>query len=383
MKKNPFLYIRGLRKAEHTVFAVNDGQKFYFDPQFGVKQAYSSGQQVKRSIIEALNLPFAAITFNWEIENYGKKDKESAKQKEPHSPCDPSFADQLLGGYMKAKSSMEKESSTKEDSSTKEELSSSTVKRRSPLSISAMRPLHPLLGGLESDQVAEPICFDRSNYPDNHVVKVFKIIDKKRVEIPQDELEKWLIENNRTLGAKYFNPSKQNRATGLFVYDIAIDLRTLFCVSTNRLEPELFPEIETKLRNEGWIETKNIFGKCLLCPADKRKTIIEALSHAIINWRITSNQSRTFSLMETIALAMSDNAHKIAFAIRGELSDETERQTAVPRIDETSGAEIFLTPLVSSILPGFSGSSDALEKAEKYIIDYLNSFDYEKQEFIS
>mgnify|MGYP000342016533 CR=1 FL=1 len=362
MKKNPFLYIRGLRKAEHTVFAVNDGQKFYFDPQFGVKQAYSSGQQVKRSIIEALNLPFAAITFNWEIENFGKKDKESAKQKEPHSPCDPSFADQLLGGYMKAESG------------------SYTVKRRSPLSISAMRPLHPLLGGIENP--TEDLTFDRTSHPEHHKVNVYKIENSKRVLIEEEELNQWLIENKRNLPNRAFIQD-QKRSSGLFVYDIAIDLRTLFCVSTNRLEPELFPEIETKLRNEGWIETKNIFGKCLLCPADRRKTIIEALSHAIINWRITSNQSRTFSLMETIALAMSDNAHKIAFAIRGELSDETERPTAVPRIDETSGAEIFLTPLVSSILPGFSGSSDALEKAEKYIIDYLNSYDYEKQEFIS
>lgn len=95
---NPFIYLRGLRHAEHTVFGVNDGQKFYYDPQFGRKMAYSSGQQVKRSVIEALNMPFAAITFNWEID---KKEKK-ANQKEPHSPCDPSFTDQLLGGYIMA-----------------------------------------------------------------------------------------------------------------------------------------------------------------------------------------------------------------------------------------------------------------------------------------
>ena len=92
---NPFIYLRGLRHAEHTVFGVNDGQKYYFDPQFGRRMAYSSGQQVKRSVIEALNMPFAAITFNWEID----KKENKANQKEPHSPCDPSFTDQLLGGY--------------------------------------------------------------------------------------------------------------------------------------------------------------------------------------------------------------------------------------------------------------------------------------------
>ncbi len=359
MKRNPYLYIRGLRKVDHTVFAVNDGQKFYYDPQFGYKQAYSSGQQVKRSILDALNLPFAAITFNWEINKKGV-----AEMKEPHSPCDPSFADQLLGGYMKAESG------------------TYTVKRRSPLSISAMRPLHSLLGGLESDKEAEPTSFDRSNYGQHHIVKVFRVDENKRVEIPQNELEQWLLDNKRTLGAKYFNPSKQNRATGLFVYDIAIDLRTLFCVSTNKYEPELFPEIEEKLKGAGWLETSNVFGKCLLCPEDKRKEIIESLAHAIINWRITSNQARTFSLMETIAIAMSDNANKVAFSIRGELSDTTERPTANPVIDENSGAIIFQTPLVSSIIPGFSGSFDALDKAEHYIIDYLNSYDYVNQRYL-
>lgn len=82
--------------------------------------------------------------------------------------------------------------------------------------------------------------------------------------------------------------------------------------------------------------------------------------------------------METIALAMSDNANKIAFSIRGELSDATT-PTAYPVIDEKSGAKIFQTPLVSGIITGFSGSADALDKAEQYIIDYLNSYDYENQ----
>ena len=68
----PFIYLRGLRQAQHTVFGVNDGQKYYWDSQFNRKVAYSSGQQVKRSMIEsmtsAMNVPFAAITFNWEID---------------------------------------------------------------------------------------------------------------------------------------------------------------------------------------------------------------------------------------------------------------------------------------------------------------------------
>lgn len=355
MENSPFIYLRGLRHAEHTVFGVSNGQKFYRDTQFNRDLAYSSGQQVKRSVMEALDLPFAAITFNWEIDKKGK-----AGMKEPHSPCDPTYPDQLLGGYMKAQSD------------------SYTVKRRSPLSISAMRPLHPLLGGLERE--TEPVVFDRSSKPEAHKVIVSRLDEKgKRQEIPQEELEEWLVSNQRNLGPKYYNGNGQTRASGLFVYDIAIDLRTLFCVSTNKLEPELFPEIEEKLREEGWKSGENIFGKCLICPKEKRDEIIPALAKALINWRITSNQARTFSLMESVAIAMSDNANQIAYAIRGELKDDTERPQATPRIDETAKADFFITPIASSFIAGSVGSADALDKAEQTLIDKMLAFDYENQ----
>lgn len=353
----PYIFLRCLRHVEHTVFAVNDGQKYYTDPFTGRKMAYSSGQQVKRSILENLNQPFAAITFNWEIDKKGK-----ASMLEPHSPCDPSFADQLIGGYMKA------------------EKDTMTVKRRSPLSISAMRPLHPLLGGLEMESEGEATAFDRSTMAEHHHVNVYVTDDKgKRQKIGDEELEEWLTTNKRSLGAKYYNPGKQSRATGLFVYDIAIDLRTLFCVSTNKLEPELFPEIEEKLKSEGWIEGQNIFGKCLICPKNKREEIIPALAKAIINWRITSNQSRTFSLMETLVVAISDNANQIAYAVRGELRDDTERPRAVPKIDESIKGEVYVTPLANGYVAGSIGSVGALDLAEQSLINKLLAFNYENQ----
>lgn len=33
------------------MFCVEDGQKTYYDPQFGRNLPYSSGQQVKRSVL--------------------------------------------------------------------------------------------------------------------------------------------------------------------------------------------------------------------------------------------------------------------------------------------------------------------------------------------
>jgi hypothetical protein len=356
MKNSNYIYIRGLRHAEHTVFAVNDGQKYYVDPQFGRQMAYSSGQQVKRSVIEALDMPFAAMTFNWEID----KKENKASQKEPHSPCDPTYTDQLLGGYMKAESG------------------SFTVKRRSPLSISAMRPLHPLLGGIEYPK--ENLTFDRTSHPEHHEVKVYWLENKKRgSQLSKEELNEWLTSNQRALPNRAFIQD-QTRASGLFVYDIAIDLRTLFCVSTNKLEPELFPQIEEKLKAEGWVEGKNIFGSCLICPKEKREKIIPALAHAIVNWRITSNQARTFSLMETLAVAISDNANQIAFSIRGELRDDTEKPQATPIIDESSSAEVFITPIASGYIKGVTGASaNSLDDAEQKLIDLMMNFDYENQ----
>jgi len=364
-KKSPFIYLRVLRHADHTVFAVQDGQKFYRDPQFGTSMAYSSGQQVKRSILEELTnylgAPFGPITFNWYLEKDKKGDKNKATAKEglAYISCDPSFSDQLIGGYMLA------------------EEDSSAVKRRSPLSISAMRPLHPLLGGLEWQK--ENMTFDRSNVSGMSVKVFWKEDGKKGEEVSSEDLSEWLTSNRRNLPSRKFIQG-QTRASGLFVFDVAIDLRTLFCVSLNRLEPELHPDMEKKLRDLGWVEGKNAFGSCLICPAEKRAEIIPALAHALLNWRITSNQSRTFSLMETLAVAMSDNANQIAYAIRGELKEDTgERQEAVAKLDETARAEMFITPACGGYIAGAGGSPDALDRAADYLEKQISAFDFENQ----
>jgi hypothetical protein len=353
---NPFIYLRALRYVEHSVFSVAEGQKFYREPVFGNRSAFSSGQQVKRSILESmtsqLNVAFAPITFNWTINKENK-----AEQGEAWSTCDPSFPDQLIGGYMKA------------------EKDTATVKRRSPLSISAMRPLHPLLGGLENE--GEAMSFDRASTADRHTVNVFREVNGKREKMSDDALQQWLSETKRSLPPKkWIEP--QRRASGLFVYDIAVDLRTLFCVSTNQLEPQLYPETIEKLRSAGWIEGENVFGRCLIYPSSLREKIINALAEALLNWRITSNQSRTFSLMETLAVAISDNANQVAYAIRAELDVERERQ-ANPIIDETADAKIFLTPSVSGFVKGASGDAKSLYDATSYLIQQMLAFPYEKQ----
>lgn len=352
MNSNSFIYLRGLKHAENAVFCVENGQKSYYDPQFGIQVPYSSGQQVKRSIlsalIEQLGVEPAPTTFVFDI-----KDK-ALSEGEVLSVCDPNYIDQLLGGWMKAvKEGKER-----------------TVKRRSPLSISSMHPLHPLL----ARKSKENITFDRSDKPEIHKIKVR---DSRGNELNKEQIEYLLSDTDRSLLRKWIPDNY--RATGLFVYDVAIDLRTLFCVSTNQYEPELSKEMIKNLEEKGWVRSKNAFGECLVLPKAERDKVIPALAKALINWRITSNQARTFSLMETLAVAISDNANTLPGAIRAKLVDEGERPTAKPIIDETAGADVFVTLPCASYIVTESESADALNEAEKKLIQMMSDFDYENQ----
>ena len=356
----PYIYLRVLKHADYTVFCVEKMnnktvQKTYIDPLFnGRPVAYSSGQQVKRSIlqtlVDSLGEQLAPVTFNYNINK-----NQALENKEPWSPCDPNFVDQLLGGWMQAKAG---------DSITK--------KRRSPLSISAMRPLHPLLVSVNK----EDLTFDRSDRPDNNPIIVR--MEGRDEPLTEEEIETYLLSHERTIPRRSWIPDQQ-RTTGLFVFDVAIDLRRLFSVSTNQHEPEISTEMIEVLKGKGWIVSKNIFGECLVMPKERRDEIIPALSHALLNWRITSNQARTFSLMETLAVAISDNANTIPGAIRAKLIEEGERQTARPLIDETAGAEVFVTLPCASYIVTENESADALNAAEEKLIHMMNSFDYENQ----
>ncbi|MBT3243893.1 MAG: CRISPR-associated protein Cas7 [Bacteroidetes bacterium] len=346
------IYIRTLKRAEHTVFCVADGQKYYYDPQFNRRIPYSSGQQVKRSMIDALSTELNEVpsptNFLFDVNKKGEM-----KEGEVYATCDPLYADQLIGGWMKASKGGKER----------------TIKRRSPLSISAMRGLHPLLAGV----VSENISFDRSDRPNNEVI----IRNEKGEELSEDQIAMLLEGKDRSLSRKWIpdNP----RATGLFVQDIAIDLRRLFCVALNRLEPEITEETENKLREQGWEETITVFGNCLLVPVSVRDRLIPALASAVVNWRITSNQARTFSLMETLAISISDNANKIAGSIRAKLKEEEENKAEPIIEEEINGVESYVTLAAGGYIRTKKETVDALEKAEEKLIELMKNFNYEKQ----
>lgn len=346
------IYIRTLKRAEHTVFCVSDGQKYYYDAQFNRRIPFSSGQQVKRSIVDSISEHLSTVpsptTFLFDV----TKQKE-LKEGEVYGTCDPTYPDQLFGGWMKAaKGGKER-----------------TLKRRSPLSISAMRGLHPLLAGLDSDNAS----FDRSDRPNNIVI----VRDENGNELSEDEIVQFLEGKDRSLSRKWI--PNQSRASGLFVSDIAIDLRRLFCVSLNSFEPEIAEETIEKLRNEGWIESNNVFGSCLVAPKELREKWAKALSQAIVNWKITSNQSRTFSLMDTLAISISDNANLIAGSIRAKLSEEDSGRAQPIIEEEMKGVQTFVALQASGYVQTKSETVDAIENAEQELYNRIMSFDFENQ----
>jgi hypothetical protein len=330
------------------VFSVQDGQKTYYDPQFEETVAYSSGQQVKRSILDAvsdaLNERRAPVTFNKTLSANG-----NLEDGEPWSPCDPRYADQLLGGWMRAESG-----------------GGNTVKRRSPLSISAMRPLHPLLAGL----ARESASYDRSDDPEQHSVRV---VNSDGEEMSDEEVQEFLESNDRMLPRRKWIPQDQvgPRAHGLYVFDVAVDLDRLFTVSTNQHEPELDSEKINELQEEGWTLTEN--EEHLVCPEGRRDEIIEALATGLTDWRVTSNQSRTFSPQPTLCLAVSDDANRVTNAIRADLTQEGRGEEAVPVIETFDGVSLYTMPACKGHVTGVTASPDALDKAREDIVDRLQA----------
>ena len=347
----PYLYLRGLKVAEHTVFAVQDGQKNYYDPTFNKRVSYSSGQQVKRSLLDRLSETLeedrAPVTFNYEINN-----KDELGNKEPWSPCDPTYADQLIGGWMRARPGVV------------------TLKRRSPLSISAMRPLHPLLVSMTN----ENLTFDRSDRPDNNPIRV---INAAGEALSEEQINEYLTRKQRTLPRRHWIPDN-SRTTGLFVFDVAIDLNRLFSVSVNQHEPELTADSLQNLRDAGWLASAN--NERLVAPVERRTEIIPALASALVNWHITSNQARTYSPQTMLAITISDNASRIAGAIRADLDAEQNRDNsyrAIPVVEPINGVDLFTSLACKGYVPGVSGSIDALEQAEQRLVELLSAYKYE------
>jgi hypothetical protein len=146
------------------------------------------------------------------------------------------------------------------------------------------------------------------------------------------------------------------------------------------IEPEVSQETLEKLRSNGWVEGKSVFGDILTMPKAQREQLIPSIADSLLQWQITSNQARTYSPMEILAVAIGENANSIAAAIRSKLVDDnTDRPKAKPIIDKNAGADVFITLPCAGYVVTEDEDAEALPKARHELIDKMMSFDYENQ----
>jgi hypothetical protein len=334
------LYIRGLRHVKHTVFCVDEGQKQYFDPMSRSYVGYSSGQQVKRSLIDrmlgALGAPRAEMTFRKEENKQG-----GIKTKEVFSDCDPRHLDLLVGGWMRAVRG------------------ESTIKRRSPLSVSALTPLH----GTLTTTTEEVLTVDRRDDPaDRHTIAV---VDRNGDSV--DDVDAFFAERDRVATRHQFTDKQRNkRLTGLFEYVVAVDLTRLFAVAKRVQDPELADDVRDALQDAGWPEDDDAF----YLPNSDRERLIPALARALIEWRVTSNQQRTFSLQNNLATVITRHAGQAANAIY--VTQEDERAT--PHVEAIDGVSLYLTNEARALFDEGPFAADANQQAIDELTDAIQTY---------
>lgn len=378
MSMSNFIYVRSLRKVDFTVFGVDNGQKKYYDKTFGVYLPYSSGQQCKHSFIDELlfklNEVNAPLTYNFEVND------NELKQKEITQPCDPTMVDQLLRGWMSSpskkndnsKKKSKKSSDVDDNNDTEietnvETKNDSTYKRRSPFSISALTPVHPLLASLVMEKI---ITFDRSESNSENIV----VRDKNNSELSDEEIQEFLNKNNKIITKRKL-VTGSNKANGLFKSDVAIDLSKLFRVPIIKSDKEIDDNMITKLINAGWVEVETKFGKFLELPKQYHELYADAIAWSLVNWRITSNQSRTFDTMPILTIAVSDRANEMSSCVRGDIYDNGDIIKAKLVVDENyPNTKLFSTKLLNGYVEGartsYTAIDDAANEIKNRILEY-------------
>ena len=336
-------YIRGLRHVKHTVFCVgSNGQKQYWDPVSESYVAYSSGQQVKRSILDAqtdaLDEFRAPFLFKTEEQSDG-----SIKAKEVYSDCDPRYLDLLIGGWARL------------------DESESVVRRRSPLSVSAMTPVHPELVASYN----ETLVLDRREDPDDrHEVRLTDANGNEVENIPS-----FLEENNIGKGAtrlQFTDVNRNKRTGGLYEYVVAVDLERLFAVPTREFDPELPPELREDIEAE-WPTAESRKGEeFFVLPKEEREKLIPVLARALVNWQVTSNQSSTFSMQTNFATVIADDASILANAVYVERGQDNPLV-----VEDIEG--VYLSNQARSFVEAGEFSVDAEQQATREIEERLQA----------
>jgi hypothetical protein len=335
MKKN--LMIRGLKKIDFTVLCVDSGQKTYYDTVSGRSLPYSSGQQIKKSIMN--NIYDSSEYFPSPLIFWHNAEGAKLTQGEVIPKCDPRYIDQLLAGYMAAAAKTDGEQEA-------------VLKSKAHFAVSAMTPFHSKLAGLVEEKVI-------INKIDNPVYKLRKVEKKgDNVELSESEIIEFLNANNQRFSSIKLIPLKSgdrahNRANGIFKYDVDIDLERLFRVSVSLGSNEINSKIEGELKAAGWKEVtiKNI--TYLEMPKEFHDEYAGLIAHAVFNWKITSNNSRTYDNMATFAAAICTDAKEVQICMQYEpsIDDDNKLEKGIALDGGGNGTKIFL---------------------EKFALEYLN-----------
>jgi len=359
--KRARINIKVLKHVRQGVLCVDSAQKVCWDPVFRVFTPYSSGQQVKRCIIQlmctVIGVLLSPITFWSKITDKGV---DKIGEHQIWSSCNPKYVNELVGGHMKTRKR-----------GAGDAFGIGTKKRRGPVSFSALTVLHALL----SVVFDECVTFDRSGIPGN----IVHVVDADENEIPAEEVKKFCDNFEVNIPARHF-VKPQKRMGGLFVHTVIIDQNALFTVQLDEREPSIDDCVRDELISLGWLQTVNDKGKCLVAPKSVRDQVIPALAHAIINWTVDSNQSRSSTEFQTVAVAMSKTSPKVWNSISAVVSKADDgKSMATPVLRKYDGVDLFVDDSASQFFFEAETDEDALLKAEARIIEMLNDFDYENQ----
>lgn len=372
-----YLYVRIIREVDMAVLSVGeDGQKKFFDPISGQYLPYSTGQQVKYSVMERyrsnLNVSPAQLMIVHRSDKDGKVKEGEIYFDDPN----PAFAELLLRGYfrnIKRKGDKKgKQSKVEiEDEDDSDDRDTTIIKRRSPMSISSLVPLNSRLATIQT--VSGSVCVDRTSSAQFHKL----VFDDGVRLILFDDVKDEKIRSR--MKPRKFDKSKKSYAHGIMVCDFALDLDRLFAVSLQVQEPEVSLKVIENLRANNWFEFFHPqIGNMLGLPMELRGELIEAMSDALINWRITSNQTQHFTPMNTLAVTVSTSANEITSCVIPVFSrNDKDRDILVNfDIEETKNSKVFVSKSIKMLTPEYNGSCSigAMDAASDYIANHVFSY---------
>lgn len=380
------LYIRSIREIDMAVLGVGeDGQKSFYDPISGKRVPYITGQQGKFGIVEKILQTLGASPAEMIIVHRPDKDGKFKEGEIYFEDPDPSHPEIWARGHMKnvkrqkskdgTKTKKSKKTSGESSEEDSEEQDTTIIKRRSFMSSSSMVPLNSRV--IELSKSRGSVCVDRSSSAQFHKL----MLDENGRNILFDDVQDEDIRNR--MKPRKYNGSEKSMIHGIMVHDLALDMDRIFAISCQKVEPEVSPKVLERLRSSGWV---NIFhpqiGDMVYLPKEFQAALTESLAEAIVSWRVTSNQSQHFTLMNTLAMTVSTNANEVKSCVIPVFTkNDFDKDVLVNfDIEETKDSKVFVSKSIKILTPEYNGacSINAMDMAREFIIDKISSYEMRK-----